>query len=276
MTPNRWFFIGVVLFIGSVLPLKAQVTVVGELSHDIDVKPGEKYDGTIQLRNETNEPQEAKIYQTDYTFRYDGTNDYGEPGKLPRSNAKWISFSPSYVILPPQGTTSIGFTVTVPYDTGTGVKPFIGTYWSMLMVEGITKGSRESSLPTDTKKPHMSISQTIRYGIQIATHIANTGVKKINFLDTKIVSEKPGERILQVDIENVGDIGFHPDVYVELFDAKGVSLGKFPGIAFRIYPGTSARERIDLSKVPGGTYKAMIVVDAGGDDIFGAQHTLKF
>jgi hypothetical protein len=276
MTTHRRFIIGAVLLFCSILPLKAQVTVVGDLSHDIDVSPGGKYDGIIQLRNETNEPQEAKIYQTDYTFRFDGTNDYGEPGKLPRSNAKWINFSPSYVIIPPQGSTTIGFTVTVPYDTAVGVKPFIGTYWSMLMVEGISKGSKESSIPTDTKKPQMAISQTIRYGIQVATHFANTGVKKIEFLDTKIVEERPGERILQVDIANIGDIGFRPDVYVELFDSKGASMGKFTGIAYRIYPGTSARERIDLSKVPSGTYKAMVVIDAGGEDIFGAQHTLKF
>jgi hypothetical protein len=33
---------------------------------------------------------------------------------------------------------------------------------------------------------------------------------------------------------------------------------------------------IDLSNVSVGTYKAMVVVDAGGDDVYGAEYTLKF
>ncbi len=251
-----------------------QISIVGDLSQDRDASPGEKYEGSILLRNESNEPQEAKIYQTDYLFKYDGTNNYAEPGTVPRSNAKWIAFSPSYATVPPQGSTTITFTVTVPPNTE--MKKLVGSYWSMLMVEGIPKGSGESSHPTDLKKSQMGIQQTIRYGIQIATHIAQTGVKSIKFLDTKLISKNPGERFLQVDIENNGDVWFRPDMYVELFDAKGVSVGKFYGSKYRLYPGTSVRQVIDLSKVPLGTYKAMIVVDGGGDDIFGAQNTFKF
>ncbi len=74
--------------------LTAQVSIIGELSQDKEAYPGDVYSGTIVIRNDTNEPQEAKVYQTDYTFQFNGTNNYGEPGMLPRSNAKWITFSP--------------------------------------------------------------------------------------------------------------------------------------------------------------------------------------
>jgi len=67
-----------------------------------------------------------------------------------------------------------------------------------------------------------------------------------------------------------------PDVYVELFSEQGVSVGKFPGVKYRTYPGTSVRQSIDISSVAKGTYKALIVVDAGGDDVFGVQYTIKF
>jgi hypothetical protein len=82
--------------------------------------------------------------------------------------------------------------------------------------------------------------------------------------------------MLQVDIENSGDLWIRPDVYVELIDAKGISKGKFPGVRYRLYPGTSVRQLIDISSVSSGTYKAMVVVDAGGDDIYAAEYTLKF
>jgi hypothetical protein len=33
---------------------------------------------------------------------------------------------------------------------------------------------------------------------------------------------------------------------------------------------------IELNGIGAGTYKALVVVDAGGDDVFGAQYTLDF
>jgi hypothetical protein len=121
----------------------------------------------------------------------------------------------------------------------------------------------------------MGIMQTIRYGIQIATSIANTGTKMVKFLSTAI-DTAGGKRALKIDIANTGEIGMRPDVYVEVFNEQGTSLGKFQGAKYRMYPGTSVRQLIDLSSVPAGTYKALVVVDAGGDDRFGAQYTLKF
>lgn len=252
----------------------AQISVIGELSQDREARPGEKYEGIILVKNDTNEPQEAKVYQTDYSFHFSGTNNYGDPGTNPRSNARWVAFSPSFLTIPPQGTMAVNFTVAVPTDTA---KKFVGTYWSMLMIEGIPEGSAESSVPPKDKKAQMGIMQNIRYGVQIATLIAGTGDRKINFIDVpKIVRTNEGKRILQIDIENVGDIGMRPEVYVELFDEKGISKGKYPGNRYRIYPGTSVRQSIDLTSIPQGTYKALVVVDAGGDDVFGAQYTLKF
>ncbi|MBF8296608.1 MAG: hypothetical protein HW389_3153 [Bacteroidetes bacterium] len=253
---------------------RAQVSVIGELSNDKDANPGERYEGVITVRNDATEPQEVKVYQTDYMFFRDGTNNYAEPGTVLRSNAKWISFSPSFTIVPPQSTVNINYTVTVPQDAPTN--KLAGSYWSMLMVEGIAKGSAESAANKDPKKAQMGIRQTIRYGIQIATHIAQTGTKKINFMDTKLLPNENGKRILQIDIENSGELWIRPEVYVELFDDKGVSKGKFPGVRYRLYPGTSIRQMIDLSSVGSGTYKAIVVVDAGGEDVYGAEYTLKF
>jgi len=254
--------------------LTAQVSVIGELSQDKDARPGDIYTGSVTIRNDTKETQEAKVYQTDYSFQSDGTNNYADPGTLPHSNAKWIAFSPAYITLAPSGTMAINYTVTVPKETDTS--KLVGSYWSMLMVEGIQKGSAESSLPPKNAKAQMGIMQTIRYGIQLVTTIQKTGTKKIQFVSTKVVKKEDDKRILQIDISNIGEIAMRPDVYVELFNEQGVSIGKFPGVKVRIYPGTSVRQSIDISSVAAGTYKALIVVDAGGDDVFGSKITLNF
>lgn len=251
----------------------SQVTVIGELSQERQVSPGATYEGAITVRNDLDEPQEARIYQTDYLFRFDGSNEYGEPGSVPRSNAQWIAFNPSYLVIPPKSTMAVSYTVTVPKTWKGG--ELIGTYWSMIMVEGIDKGSPESALPRENVRAQMGIRQTIRYAIQIITNIGETGSPNIGFLGPKLVTRDDGRRVFQIDLENTGDRGVRPDVYVELFNEKGVLQGKFPGTSMRLYPGTSVRQMIDLTEVPKGTYRALVVVDADGDDIIGAQYTLK-
>jgi len=255
-------------------PARSQVSVIGELSHDKEVRAGETYEGMIAVRNDTEEPQEVKVYQTDYTFFSNGSNNYGEPGTTPRSNAKWISFRPSYLTVPAHATSSINYTVVVPAETAE--QKLVGSFWSMLMIEGIGKGSAESTAKKDPTKTQMGIQQTVRYGIQIASHIAQTGTKKINFVDTKLVAKDDGKHFLQVDVENTGDVWMRPEMYVEVFDDKGNSKGRFPGIRYRLYPGTSVRQSIDLSSLEKGAYKALIVVDSGGDDVYGAEFNLKF
>ncbi len=252
----------------------AQVSIIGDLSQDRAGTPGEAYNGSILVKNDTEEPQEAKVYQTDYLFFSDGTNNYADPGSTPRSNARWVSFSPSSFIVPPLGTVTVNYTVVVP-DTQKG-RVLAGTYWSMLMVEGIPRESPESSRPDKNARAEMGVRQTLRYGIQIATHITGTGTKSVRFMGAKLVRGSRGETTLQVDLEDDGTLGFRPEVYVELFDGKGVSKGKFTGHRYRMYPGTSVRQMIELAGMEKGTYKALVVVDAGGDSVFGAQYTLDF
>ncbi len=122
----------------------------------------------------------------------------------------------------------------------------------------------------------MGIMQTIRYGIQIATHILGTGERLVEFRNPQVVKREDGKRLFQVDVENTGTRGIRPEVSLEVFNEKGASMGTFSGVRFRIYPGTSVPQLIDLSTVPAGSYKALFVVDAGGEEIFGAQYTLRF
>ena len=67
----------------------AGVSVTSGLTYEKEAQVGETCRGVIQLRNTGEDPQEVKIYQTDYLFFCDGRNIYGEPGKDSRSNADW-------------------------------------------------------------------------------------------------------------------------------------------------------------------------------------------
>ncbi len=249
-------------------PSQGAISFIGGLTREVTVELGKTYEGTILLKNVGDESEEVKFYQTDYLSYADGTCIYAPPGENWRSNADWISFAPTRLNIPIGESATVHYTIKVPSD-----KPVHGTYWSMLMVEMIGKDSPEA---TDREKPEVNVGirQIVRYGVQMVTHSANPGSRKVKF-KSKLVrgSEK---RILQVDVENVGERWLRPFLWTELYDQEGRHMGRFEADRLRIYPGTSARGRIDLSDLPEGTYKALVVVDGGGSDVYGATYTLNF
>jgi hypothetical protein len=260
------------LFFCFLVPLVANagVSVVGSLTHQKKANPGpgDIYEGSIVVKNTSSEPREVRIYQTDYEFYFNGTNNYGPPGKLKRSNADWISFNPHWLTVPPDGTSTVHYTVKVPDEPN-----LVGTYWSMLMVEGVPESSLQSG-QLEKGKAKVGITQVFRYGIQMITHIGDTGERKLKFLETKLVKEA-GRRTFHVDVENTGQRWLRPLLWLELYDETGAYIGKFEGGTKRIYPDTSVRYKIDLTNVPNDNYKALMVADCGEDYIFGANYTLK-
>ena len=268
---KKRIIIGLMILLFSMVGIEkaqAQINILGGLSHEREAKPDEIYEGEVIIRNKSQEMAEVKIYQTDYLFYCDGSNIYGEPGKIDRSNAKWITFYPKRLKLGPKQQEIVHYKVIVPKKEG-----LVGTYWSMLMVEPIPKESSESSQLKENEVA-MQVLQIFRYGIQIATHIHDTGVGMLKFMDTKLLKEQENI-ILKVDVENIGEIFLRPSLSVELFDENGVQLDKSEGGRFRTYPGTSVRFKVELGQIEEGTYKALVVADCGGNDIFGATYNLK-
>jgi len=258
------------LFFYSLIPCIAEAKIgVDSLSYEKKAVPGMMYKGTIIIRNEGGKEQGVKLYQTDYLFFSDGRNIYGEPGTIPRSNAEWIDFSPKWLTIPPQQEVAVSYRVRVPQES-----TLVGTYWSILMVEELPQ-----SLPERSKSGKagftLAIKQVIRYGTQIVTHIRDSGDRRLKFFKTRLLKE--GERrTLQVDVENIGERLLKPFLWVELYDEEGSYIGRFEGERLRVYPGTSVRYRVDLSKVLKGEYRALVVADCGSDDIFGVTYALKF
>jgi hypothetical protein len=212
---------------------------------------------------------EVKVYQTDYMFYCDGRNIYGEAGHEPRSNAEWLTLNPSRLIIPPHEKASVYCSLEVPKDTHVA-----GTYWSMIMVEQIPATSPESIVSRENDRITMSVQTVMRYGIQIITNIGDTGIRKIRFLDKKLLSLH-GKKFLRLDLENTGDRSLSPSLWAELYNLDGRSMGRFDGRKARIYPGCSTRNDIELTGITGGKYKALVIVDNGDDHIFGAQYDLE-
>jgi hypothetical protein len=254
-----FFLLGIfAAFAGAV---KANIDVDGDLIVVKSAAPGESYEGDIVIRNNGDETEEIKVYQTDYSFQHNGSNYYGEPGQLHRSNAFWISFSPKRATIPPGQKTKVHYVIKVP-----AADTLRGSYWSMLMIEGVNPINPEDL----RKKNAVSIKTVMRYGIQLVTDIGTSGKRQLKFLEYQLLKDKD-KTILQVDLENIGESWLRPQVWAEVYDENGNSLGNFPGGQMRTYPNTSLRFKIDLGSISNGMYRTLIVADCGGDDLFGME-----
>ena len=277
MNPYSNYFLGALaLLLGGILfiggrPAHAQVQVEGKLTDDRAAKPGTVYEGVINIKNDTDRPQQARIYQTDYLFFADGTNEYGAPGSTPRSNASWIQLSPSDLTIQPGKTVPVKYVVHVP-ETGAKGNPLAGSYWSMIMVEGVSEV--EMAPREKDGKPVITTHATIRHGYQVATHVGDPVRRLIEFDGVSLRQGEQAPASLQADVAATGNAMLRPEAWLELFGSDGAAVGRIEGQRYRIYPGTSVRYRFDLSHLPSGTYEALVLVDAGEDDILGAQYTL--
>lgn len=244
----------------------AQIMVVGNSVQEREAAPGERYTGEVRLRNQGTEAKPVRVYQTDYLFYADGTNLYPDPGSHPRSSGEWVTVTPTDLVVPGGEEVGVTYQVTVPAGPDLG-----GTYWSMIMVEPTEP---ITDAPEDPDRPAIGVRTVVRFGIQVATHVAGEAEHRLRLGDPRVTVEDDGARHLRFELVNEGDVGYRPKVSVEMYEETGVLVATFEAQRGLIYPGTSTLQRFDLSDLPGGSYEAAVVVDTGALQVFGAQFTL--
>lgn len=244
----------------------ASVTVLGELTHDFAVRPGEVIKDKIRLKNNGSKDVIVNIYAKDYFFTAQGKSYYMNPGDLDRSNASWIKLERSRITIAPDSIVTINYTLTVPDEDN-----LTGTYWSILMVE---PQSKDFLLERIKDKINVGIHETVRFGIQVVTSISGTGSKEIDFVKAELTSDIYGNLWLNVDLKNKGNLWLRPDVWIDLYSESGASIGRFEGTRMRIFPETSIRQKVNLGNLRTGKYMALVVADSDDDYIVGAEYRL--
>jgi len=255
-------------------PLEGAISLAGDLTREFIVTPGQVVKGMIEFQNMSSQNQTVGIDTIDSDrmgLDSDGKTVHLEKGACSRSNSKWIKVFPTRVDLPPRGRGSFQYAITVPSDNS-----LIGSYWSTLGVTAFGKEHQEiiGGKTPGAKKITLPLTVNVRYGIKMVTHIASTGKKSLRFLSKKLISEQDS-LVLRVDVENNGECLARPFVWVEIFDAKGCSMGRFQDRKLRIYPGCSVRFNIKLPKLPRGTYSSVLAADTGDESSLGAKYQLE-
>jgi len=259
-----YFLITAVLFFGVSMHGYTQIAVTSGLFSEKAVSAGTTYSGTISILNKGNKSEKARLYKKDYLFYANGSNEFGEPGSTKRSNATWIEFERDQVEVPPRRIVEVDYKVHVPPKSS-----LKGSYWSLVMVQPVTG----TALDPDNDEDTTQVTETVRYGIQIATHIGDTGSNKLEITNPDMLNEgKPNK--LSIDIENTGERLLQPKSYADLYSMEGGYVGRFKVKKRTLYPGTSIRVKIPFKEVEAGEYKAQVVADCKGDNLFGVVYNL--
>jgi len=246
----------------------AQIAVVGSTVEERVSAPGETYQGTIVVRNLTNQDQPVRIYQTDYLFFADGTSHFVDPGTTKQSNSKWITPTVRSLLVPPMSEMTVSYTVQVPASDS-----IVGTYWSTIMVEGApTEAGRSSG-----GRPQVGVGAVMRYAVQVATHIRATGSRKVAFANSKFLTDTTtGLQSFELEVQNAGERAYRPALWIEVYDEQGALKANARQERGLLYPGTSLKQVFQLGRLPPGTYRAIVFADSGEDAVFASQFTLKF
>jgi hypothetical protein len=260
------------LVLATVTPsASAQLSVISSGVQQHTALPGTQHQGVITIRNTSAERQEARVYQTDYTFSADDRSAFPAPGTLERSNAGWVSFSPAQLVLPPNSTQTVTWTVTVPASDSV-----TGSWWSLLMVETVSPGSLNSRQRSAAETPTLSLNVVTRHAIQLATHVGTTGNVMLQFDSVQATGTTDGKRAFRFDINNTGQRAITPAITLELYNAAGDLVARQAVTRGLLYPGTGIRQSFELGDLPTGDYRAVIVGDGGGDEVFAGQYRIRY
>lgn len=251
----------------------AQIEVTSPSVIEHAARPGERFEGAIVVHNTSAVEQDVRVYQTDYQFSADGRSAFPQPGTLSRSNARWISLTPSRFRIGALGTVRVGYVAEVP----SAVAPSPGSFWSVVMIEAISAGSPELSRSNAPTRARLGLAVAVRHAVQIAVNVDGANARVAMQLGNSKLSTSPaGTRQLALDALNSGELAVHPMLRLEVLDDAGHCVARAEQQRGLVYPGSSVHQQFDLGPIPSGTYHAVVVADTGGDELFAAKFTLQF
>ncbi len=249
----------------------AQIAVTSGTLVEQRTAAGQEYLTRIALHNPTTSPRVARLTRRDYNAQATGETDAAALGQQPRSNALWLHDVPATVTVPPGSTATVTVRVVVPNDSS-----LVGTYWSAIFVETVDESAPVLRPADATQRGTFGISMRVRYAVQVATHVGDAGVAKLDFAAVRSLVDSTGQPVLELDVLNPGERGLRPQMTVELYDAAGELVSRQQQQRGLLYPGDQLQQRFRFEGLSRGDYTALVLADAGGTEVFGVQLRLRF
>lgn len=244
------------------------IAVLGALIRTFEVRAGADVEGLIRVKNSSTEPQVVRAYHADYAPPGGTINGFVPPGTLPRSNAKWIQLIPEQQLVPAGATAGITVRINAPADVQES-----GTFWSVVMVEEVPSSTLEPSVSSESR---VAIREVFRTAVRIVTEVESAhlpAAPSLRFVGRSIRTGDAGAE-LHLSLQNDGPSQLRLELWVELFDERGTSIGRRTAQELSLLPGQVGARHIALTGIPPGTYEALVVADNRALAVFGARYRL--
>lgn len=231
--------------------------------NELVIKPGEQKNAFIKLNNTQSDQQmHVKVYYQDIAYLPDGSNDFLPPTSTPWSACSWFQIRPSEFDLLPREEKIVTVTVSVPREAR-------GGGYSIIFFETLVPAK---------EKTESSTRMNVRLGSFILVTVDGTEEYKAKLQNISVSrDEKDKHSVIQVTIQNEGNVLIRPQGTVKLLDKVGeeVKLLTLNEARSGVFPGTSRAFMVKVEdNVPAGTYKAETVIDFGGDFLIAGEKNL--
>ncbi|NEW78901.1 MAG: hypothetical protein GZ086_05635 [Gelidibacter sp.] len=229
----------------------AGIVVLNGLTHVHQSASGQLITGVIKLKNTDEKEQRVIIYFNDLLQECGKETVLTAEATHKNSIKNWLSTNVNEHVFQANEEYELIYTINVPNDVA-----FDGSYWGILMVE-IEKPIKEDELEYGVK-----LESKVRYAIQIIADINEVTPSELEFYDIKI-EESDGNKILNVELKNLGAFYVEPTLILEVFNANGEQQKKEEVKFKKVYPNSCKGFTLDISGLPKGAYTAVLVADYG-------------
>ncbi len=232
---------------------------------ELNLRPGEKYTGSIQISNDSEEIAYLKISLGDW--RQVGENEqYLEVGGVEHSISQWMQISPFHLAIRSGDWGNVHYEIKVPDNP-----KLSGSYWGIIFVE---EEKRQSTVPAANKsKSNLGINIVFRHGIKIYTTFPDTDKSKAEFVAAETVPTDNGGLDFVATLENQGNTYLRPFVWLELRDESGATVQKVNHHRQTVLPGIKRNYKFALHELDmkPGRYTALIIADYNAPLLIAAQ-----
>ncbi len=162
----------------------------------LDAEPGEEVRQGLELRNDSSEPIELQLAAVDATTGQVGGISFELAGDDVRGTATWITLDQTSVVLDPEASARIEFTVRIPADARSG------EHLAGLSVQAAEAGEVQD-VETEGGEGGASVVVHTRRVIAVQVNLPGPTEPELVVNGVRAVASPQG-LVLEVDIENAG------------------------------------------------------------------------
>ncbi len=261
-----WVLISLFMLCVLAVPTRAEIGV-STLGMDIELAPGESFNGSILVTNNSDQPATVQISLRDFEWDIDGNVQILPAGTLSRSLAHYITFFPAEFTLPARKGMAqpVRVIVSLPQQVS-------GPHWAMLSIRQVTTDQEE---PPPMQDDERVVQATIglSFGVQIRQVDPTRIVRDGRITDAQVLLPEGNQPLrVNTEFENIGTTFLRVTGEVRFINARGEIVTRVGIAPFRVLPGGKRRvEAPLLQPLPSGDYIALAVLDFGGDFLVAGQ-----